>query len=99
MFTLTAHAIKQASEKGIEVSEVLSAANRPTITYANGRVPGQVRHIRGDLVTVVDPVSERVITLYRNVVETDIRPDQTDKDAKRYAVRRGQKARAARKVK
>lgn len=99
MFTLTAHAIKQAQEKGIEVAEVLTAANRPTITYANGRVPGQMRHIRGDLVTVVDPVSERVITLYRNVVETDLRPDQQDKDAKRYAVRRGQKARAERKNK
>lgn len=99
MFTLTAHAIKQAQEKGVEIAEVLSAANRPSITYANGRVPGQMRHVRGDLVTVVDPISERVITLYRNVIETDVRADQKDEDAKRYAVRRGQKARQERKGK
>lgn len=90
MFTLTAHAIKQANEKGFPVEAVLSAADFPGITYDNGRFPGQRRHIRGDIVAVVDPVKQTVITVYKNVVETDLRPDQKDRDAKRYAARRGQ---------
>lgn len=99
MFTLSAHAIKQANEKGFPVAAVLDAAARPSITYDNGRFPGQRRHIANGIVAVVDPVREVVITVYANVIETDVREDQKDRDAQRYAKRRGQKARQERKGK
>jgi hypothetical protein len=99
VFTATAHALVQASQKGISVADVLAAADNPQVSYDNGRFPGQRRHIRNGVVAVVDPVGKRVITVYANVIETDVREDQTDADAKRYAVRRGQKARLARKSK
>lgn len=75
-FTLSGHAAQQARAKGWTEDDVLSAANDPHVTYDNGRYPGQKRHIRGDLVAVVHPESQKVVTVYKNVVETPLRPDQ-----------------------
>lgn len=88
-FTLSGHAAQQARAKGWTEDQVLHAANNPSITYDNGRFPGQKRHIHGDLVAVVHPDSQKVVTVYQNVAETDLRPDQSDEDAKRYGARRG----------
>lgn len=74
-FTLSGHAAQQARSKGWSEDDVLHAANNPSITYANGRYEGQMRHIHGDVVAVVHPVSQKVVTVYRNVEETDVRPD------------------------
>jgi hypothetical protein len=87
-YRLTYHAQKQAAAKGWTSEDILLAAEQPLHTYPSGRVPGQVRHVRGDLVAVVDPVAHRVITVYRDVAETDVREDQTDADAQRYSRRR-----------
>lgn len=88
-FTLSGHAAQQARAKGWSHSDVLAAANDPHTTYENGRYPGQMRHIRNDLVAVVHPESKTVVTVYQNVTETDLRPDQKDADARRYGARRG----------
>jgi hypothetical protein len=88
-FTLSGHAAQQARAKGWSEDEVLAAANDPHTTYANGRYEGQMRHIRGDMVAVVHPDSKKVVTVYQNVKETDLRPDQSDADAQRYGARRG----------
>jgi hypothetical protein len=96
-FVASAHALVQGSQKGMTPQEILLAAEQPTITYANGRFPGQMRHVRGDIVAVVDPARKVVVTVYRNVIETDAREDQKDRDALRFKARRGQAARAARK--
>jgi hypothetical protein len=88
-FTLSGHAAQQARAKGWTEDDVINAANNPSIAYDNGRFPGQKRHIRGDLVAVVHPESRKVVTVYQNVKETDVRPDQSDEDAQRYARRRG----------
>lgn len=87
-FTLSGHAAQQARAKGWTEDQVLHAANNPSITYANGRYEGQMRHIHGDLVAVVHPESQKVVTVYQNVAETDLRPDQNDSDAKRFDARR-----------
>jgi hypothetical protein len=89
-FTLSGHAQQQIRAKGWSEDQVLHAANNPSITYDNGRFPGQKRHIHGDIVAVVHPESQKVITAYRNVEETDLRTDQTDPDAQRYNARRMQ---------
>ncbi|MER5754313.1 hypothetical protein [Streptomyces sp. NPDC002088] len=86
-YRLTYHAQKQASAKGWSSEDVLLAANKPLHTYPSGRVPGQMRHVRGDLVAIVDPDANRVVTVYKDVEETGLRQDQTDSDALRYAVR------------
>lgn len=87
-FTLSGHAAQQARAKGWSEDDVLHAANNPSITYANGRYPDQMRHIHNDIVAVVHPESRKVVTVYQNVKETDLRPDQSDNDAKRYGARR-----------
>lgn len=97
-FTLSGHAAQQARAKGWSEDQVLHAANNPSITYANGRYEGQMRHIHGDVVAVVHPASKKIVTVYQNVTETDVRPDQTDADAQRYERHRQQQAdRAANK--
>lgn len=87
-YRLTYHAQKQAAAKGWTSEDVLLAANSPLHTYPSGRVPGQVRHVRGDLVAIVDPADRRVVTVYQDVAETAVRRDQTDADAQRYLQRR-----------
>lgn len=87
-FTLSGHAAQQARAKGWTEDQVIEAANSPHTTYANGRYEGQMRHIRGDLVAVVHPASQKIVTVYQNVTETALRPDQTDADARRYGARR-----------
>lgn len=87
-YRLTYHAQQQAAAKGWTSEDVLLAANSPLHTYPSGRVPGQVRHVRGDLVAIVDPVERRVVTVYQDVAETAVRKDQTDADAHRYSQRR-----------
>lgn len=87
-FTLSGHAAQQARAKGWAEDDILHAANNPSITYENGRYPGQMRHIHNDIVAVVHPESQKIVTVYRNVTETDLRPDQSDNDAKRYEARR-----------
>jgi hypothetical protein len=83
-YTLSGHAAQQARAKGWAEDDVIQAANDPHTTYANGRYPDQMRHIRGDVVAVVHPPSQKIVTVYRNVAETDLRADQTDADAQRY---------------
>ena len=87
-YRLTRHAYEQARAKGFSTEAVLRAAQDPTVTYANGRFAGQMRHIRDGIVAIVDPTSGAVITVYANVTETALRPDQKDADALRYGARR-----------
>jgi hypothetical protein len=87
-FTLSGHAAQQARAKGFSEDAVIDAANNHSVRYANGRYPGQFRHIKDDIVAVVHPESRKIVTVYENVRETELRPDQTDHDAKRYAARR-----------
>lgn len=84
-YRLTYHAQKQAALKGWSSAQVLEAADRPQHTSPSSRFPGQWRHVRGDIVAVVDPADHRVITVYQDVAETTLRTDQTDADAQRYA--------------
>jgi hypothetical protein len=87
-YRLTYHAQQQATAKGWSSAQVLEAANRPQHTSPSSRFPGQWRHVRGEIVAVVDPADHRVITVYQDVRETSVRADQTDRDAQRYASRR-----------
>lgn len=87
-YRLAGHAAQQATAKGFDHADVLAAANDPHTTYANGRYPDQMRHIRGNIVAVVHPQSAKIVTVYENVKQTDLRPDQTDHDAQRYNARR-----------
>jgi hypothetical protein len=87
-YRLTYHAQKQAAAKGWTSEDVLLAADKPLHTYPSARVPGQWRHVRGDIVAIVDPADHRVVTVYQDVAETEVRMDQLDDDARAYAARR-----------
>lgn len=84
MYSLLPHATRQAQMKGFDQTDVLAAANTPTITYPNRKYPGQERHIGGRIVAVCDPTRQVVVTVYENVRETAPRADQTDKRAHKY---------------
>lgn len=86
-FRVTRHAEAQAKAKGFDMTAVIRAAVSPSITYANGRYEGQMRHIRDGIVAVVDTRSRTIVTVYANVTETALRADQTDADALRYGKR------------
>lgn len=86
-FRITRHALAQAKAKGFAVQSVILAAAAPSVTYANGRYAGQMRHIRDGIVAVVDIRTRTIITVYANVTETALRADQTDADALRYGKR------------
>lgn len=77
-YSFTRHAKTQAVEKGFSLADVLKAASEPSITYGNGMAENQVRHIRDGIVVIVDEVSRSIITVYRNVVETEVRQDQVE---------------------
>ena len=89
-YTLSGHAAQQARSKGWSDDQVIDAANNHQTRYANGRYPDQFRHISGDVVAVVHEPSRKIVTVYQNVKETDLRPDQADSDALRYEARRRQ---------
>ena len=76
MYSISLHAAQQAKAKGWTLEEVYAAANRPTVTYPNGRYEGQMRHIRNGIVAVCDPRQHKVVTVYANVERTPLRPDQ-----------------------
>lgn len=73
------HAIAQAAEKGWTLHEVWLAHIDPDVRYPSLRYPGQFRHIRGNLVVIVDERLNKAVTVYLNVEETALRPDQIAK--------------------
>ena len=91
MFTFTDHAYAKINGDADLAKKIMDAARFPSVRYENGRFPGQYRHIRDGWVAVV--AGNRVVTFYENVVETDLRPDQTDDDATAYAKKREARAR------
>lgn len=74
-YFLSDHAKQQAAAKGWTEFQVLMAARHPTTSY-KGNEAHQARHIRNDLVAVINTGTGCVITCYANVVETPLRPDQ-----------------------
>ena len=86
-YSLSPHAKRQTESKRFSFEGVLEAANNPSISYESLRFPGQLRRIRGGIVTVCDPGAMTIITVYENTKETGLRPDQTDHDALSYGAR------------
>lgn len=75
--SVTAHCKRQAAAKGFSPQDVYLAQTQPHITYPSGpKYPGQERRIRGNLVVVCDIARNVAITVYENVRETALRPDQ-----------------------
>lgn len=70
------HAKDQAAAKGWSLWQVYLAHIDPDVTYPSGRYPGQVRCIRGNLVAIIDATRNICVTVYENIVETELRPDQ-----------------------
>ncbi len=101
LFTLTQHAYAKIGGDAVLAAQVLDAAEYPHVTYGvtnqrNTLGQRQQRHIRNGMVAVVDPISHKVITFYADVVETDIRPDQTDEAAQEYAAKRAEASKSDR---
>ena len=99
MLTFTQHAYNKINGDADLAVAVMGAANSPTVAYESNRHPGQWKHIRGEWCAVVDPRAGKVITFFRNVVETDIRADQADDpDAVRFQAKRDRAQRDAKRA-
>jgi hypothetical protein len=90
----TQHALSKIGEDTDLHKAVFLAATEPTVRYESRRNGGGMRHVRGDVVAIVDRGA--VITFYRNVVETPLRADQTDADALAHAAEVKAQSRKAR---
>ena len=75
--TPTLHAVEQAKAKGFTAEQTWLAVTDPDVTYPS-RKAGQERRINVEagVVAIVETATNRVITFYENIVETDLRPDQ-----------------------
>jgi hypothetical protein len=81
----TQHALAKIGTDADLHRAVFLAATDPQTRYESRRNGGGMRHVRGDVVAIVDRGA--VITFYRNVEETALRPDQTDDDALAFQAR------------
>jgi len=99
-FVLSTHAYQKVAGDAALATRVLDAAEYPSVSYgvSDKRNIGhnrQERHIRDGIVAVVDAIDGKVITFYADVVETDLRDDQTDAAALDYESQREARKRMA----
>jgi hypothetical protein len=87
---LSRHVLDQAALKGIKLEALMACVDNPTVAYESGRYPGQKKHIRDGLCVAVDVSSKTAITVFLDRVYTDVRDDQTDADARKYAEKKAQ---------
>lgn len=79
-FTLSKH----AKTKGFDHAQMLAAAHDPGHSYTNPLDSTQEVRVHKDhsIAVVVDPKARRVITAYKNVEKTELRPDQVARGVK-----------------
>jgi hypothetical protein len=65
-FTLTERARKHLSEHAWDEEQVLAAANDPSLTYGNGPVAHQRRHMREGFTTIVDLSTRKIVAVYKD---------------------------------
>lgn len=83
-FSATAHAIMTAEAKGFDLSAVEAVWRDPDITYPSGRYRGQHKRLGAGLCLCCDDKTGKVITVFVDREETDLRSDQTDSDAQAW---------------
>jgi hypothetical protein len=92
--TLTAHAVRTISAKGISPQTVREVWESPDVTYPSHRHPGQHKRVGKGLCLACDDQTGRIITVFVDRVETDLRPDQRrDADAVAWARKSGKRVR------
>lgn len=85
---MSRHAATKVAEAGITATALSEAYNSPETTYASHRYPNQEKRIGNGLCLCVDKATGVVVTVFVHKTETDLRADQTDRDALRYGQRR-----------
>ncbi len=70
------HAIDRLREREITSDEALNAAERPEIVLPDKKQRGVEIRSRSDVVVVVDPFEDEILTVYRPGSEDDWRPQQ-----------------------
>lgn len=84
-YTLGRHILEQAAAKGISLDALIAAVDKPITAYESYRYPGQRKHIRDGICVAVDIKEKNAITVFIDKEYTDVRADQTDADAQKYA--------------
>lgn len=92
--TLTAHAVRTIEAKGIRLEDVRAVWASPDVQYASHKHPGQHKRIGRGLCLACDDQTGRIITVFVDQVETDLRPDQRfDPQAVAWARKNGRRVR------
>ena len=89
MFSMTAHAVRTIESKGFPLSVVQAVWQDPDTRYPSFKHPGQHKRTGQGVCLCCDDDTGRVITVFINETATDLRPDQTDADAVRWARKNG----------
>lgn len=85
---MSRHCTEKVLSAGISVADISGVYNNPDMTYPSHRYPSQEKRIGNGLCLCVDRETGVVVTVFKHKVETDLRADQTDRDALAYGRRR-----------
>lgn len=71
-YRLSHHAKVKAANEGVPSAQLLEAADNPSLTYPNPRMPHQMRHVLDGVSVTVDPVNKVVVTFYAERVKQSV---------------------------
>jgi hypothetical protein len=84
-YRLGRHILEQAAAKGISLEALVAAVDKPITAYESFRYPGQRKHIRDGICVAVDIAEKSAVTVFIDKEYTEVREDQKDSDALKYA--------------
>lgn len=87
-YFLGRHILEQAASKGISMDALIAAVDKPITSYESHRYPGQRKHIRDGICVAVDVAQKTAVTVFVDREYTDVREDQKDADALKYAAKK-----------
>lgn len=87
-YTLTAHAASTIEAKGFDPDLIEAVWRDPDVTYPSHKHRGQHKRMGQGVCLCCDDKTGKVITVFVNMVETDLRADQTDSKALAWSANR-----------
>lgn len=92
LISMTAHAVRTIEAKRIDLNDVRAVWESPDVQYPSHKHPGQHKRIGRGLCLACDDQTGRIITVFVDRVETDLRKDQRfDPQAVAWARKNGRR--------
>lgn len=87
-YTLTAHAVSTIESKGFDPDLIEAVWRDPDVTYPSHNHRGQHKRMGQGVCLCCEDRTGKVITVFVNMTETDLRDDQTDSKALAWSANR-----------